>query len=176
MGKDSALEGVSQLLSLLPGRTGNLLRIAFYARVLERCEPTVTICFGAILSKVETRIGSHVYIGPYCQLGQVSIGNDTLLGPGVQIPSGPKTHSFDRLDIPIRMQPFDSRRVTIGDDCWLGAGSIIMADIGNQTVLGASSVVTKPLPEKTISAGVPACVIRRRDESVDKAMAASDLQ
>jgi len=162
VGRDSALEGISQMMSLLPGRCGNLLRVAFYVRVLERCESTVTICFGTILSKVGARFGSHAYIGPYCQLGLVTIGCDTLLGPGVQIPSGPNTHSFDRLDIPIRMQSGASQRVTIGDDCWLGANSVVMADIGNQSILGAGSVVTKPLPERTISAGVPARVIKTR--------------
>ena len=164
IGKDCALEGTSQWLSLIPGRTGNLLRMAYYVRVLERCDRPVTICFGAILSKVGAQIGQHVYIGPCCQLGLVTIGRDTLLGPGVQIPSGPNTHSFDRLDIPIRMQPGDLRRVTIGDDCWLGAGSVIMADIGDQSIVGAGSVVTHPMPEKTISAGVPARIIKRRDD------------
>jgi acetyltransferase-like isoleucine patch superfamily enzyme len=162
IGRDSALEGASQLLSILPGRCGNMVRLAFYARVLERCESTATICFGSVLSKVASRIGSHVYIGPYCQLGLVTIGDDTLLGPSVQIPSGPHTHTFDRLDVPIRNQRGALQRVEIGADCWIGAGSIVMANVGTQSVIAAGSVVTKSRPEKSVAVGVPAKVIKTR--------------
>jgi virginiamycin A acetyltransferase len=162
VGRDSAFESTSQMLSLLPGRCGNLLRVAFYARVLERCESTATICFGSVLSKVASRIGSHVYIGPYCQLGLVTIGDETLLGPSVQIPSGPHTHTFDRLDVPIRNQRGALQRVEIGADCWIGAGSIVMANVGTQSVIAAGSVVTKSIPEKSVAVGVPAKVIKTR--------------
>lgn len=162
IGRDSALEGASQLLSILPGRCGNLVRLAFYARVLERCESTATICFGSVFSKVACRIGSHVYIGPYCQLGLVTIGDETLLGPSVQIPSGPHTHTFDRLDVPIRNQRGALQRVEIGADCWIGAGSIVMANVGTQSVIAAGSVVTKSIPEKSVAVGVPAKVIKTR--------------
>lgn len=161
-GKDSALEGASQLISLVPGKVGNAVRAAFYSTVLKDCSPTVTICFGTLLSKVGASIGANVYIGPYCQLGLVTIGRDTLLGPSVQIPSGGKTHSFERLDIPIRNQGNESVRVEIGEDCWIGAGSIVMANVGSQTVVGAGSVVTKPLESRIVAAGVPAKPLKPR--------------
>jgi virginiamycin A acetyltransferase len=162
-GPDKVLEAVSQWLSLIPGRSGVVLRAAFYSRVLTRCDWSVFIGFGVLLARVETILGENVYIGPYCQLGLVTIGRDTLLGPGVQIPSGPHTHTFDRLDLPIREQPSAGVRVTVGEDCWLGANSIVMADVGSKTVLGAGSVVTKPVPARCFAAGVPAKVIRQRE-------------
>ena len=162
LGRDTALEGASQWMSLVPGKLGNLLRAAFYSAVLEECDRTVTICFGTLLAKTGTRIGPHVYIGPYCQLGLVTIGRDTLIAPTVQIPSGPRTHRYDSLEIPIRHQGCDGTRITIGDNCWLGAGSIVMADVGSHSVIGAGSVVTKPIAEKTVAAGVPAQTIRQR--------------
>ncbi len=161
-GADVAVEGASQFLACLPGRVGVLLRAAFFSRVLSECDPTVFIGYGALLTKADTRLGRHVYIGPYCQLGWVSIGDDTLLGPSVQIPSGPKAHTFDRLDIPIRNQPGESRRVLIGRDSWIGAGSIVMADVGDQSVVGAGSVVTKPIPPRSLAAGVPCRPCRSR--------------
>lgn len=162
-GADATLEGTSSLLAMIPGRTGVQLRGAFYHYILEQCDPTVWICFGTLLSKTKTRLGSHVYIGPYCVLGLVSIDRDTLLGPGVQIPSGQKIHRFDDLERPIRDQGGVIQRVSIGADCWVGAGSIVMADLGDQVILGAGSVVTKPLPERVVAVGVPAKVLRERD-------------
>ncbi len=161
-GADRTLEGISQFLALIPGRLGVILRAAFYSRVLTRCDWTVFIGFGTLLTKVDTQLGPHVYIGPYCQLGWVSIGDDTLLGPSVQIPSGPKAHSFERLDTPIRNQPRRSRQVLIGRDCWLGAGSVVMADIADQSVVGAGSVVTRPIESAQLAAGVPCKVIGPR--------------
>lgn len=162
MGDDAAVEGSSQILACMPGRLGVLLRAVFFSRVLSKCDPTVFIGFGALLTKFDTRLGKHVYIGPYCQLGWVSIGDDTLLGPSVQIPSGPKAHTFARQDAPIRNQPRESRQVFIGRDCWIGAGSIVMADVADQSVVGAGSVVTRPIPQGQLAAGVPCKVIRPR--------------
>ena len=162
MGADAAVEGSSQILACMPGRLGVLVRAVFFSKVLSQCDPTVFIGFGALLTKSDTRLGKHVYIGPYCQLGWVTIGDDTLLGPSVQIPSGPKAHTFDRLDTPIRNQPRESRQVFIGRDCWIGAGSILMADVGDQSVIGAGSVVIKPIEPMQLAAGVPCKPIRPR--------------
>lgn len=163
LGADAAVEGASQFLACLPGRLGVLLRAAFFSKVLSKCDATVVIGYGALLTKSDTRLGKHVYIGPYCQLGWVSIGDDTLLGPSVQVPSGPKVHTFDCLDVSIRNQPGELRQVSIGRDCWIGAGSIVMADVGDQSVIGAGSVVTRPIPQCQLAAGVPCKVIRSRD-------------
>jgi acetyltransferase-like isoleucine patch superfamily enzyme len=130
--------------------------------VLTKCDSTVFVGFGALITKSDTRLGRHVYIGPYCQLGWVAIGDDTLLGPSVQIPSGPKAHSFERLDTPIRNQAGDPRQVVIGKDCWIGAGSIVMADVGDQSVIGAGSVVTKSIEPRTLAAGVPCKIVKTR--------------
>jgi acetyltransferase-like isoleucine patch superfamily enzyme len=52
--------------------------------------------------------------------------------------------------------------VQIGNDCWIGTGAFINPglSIGNNAVVGANSVVTKNIPPHSISAGVPAKVIR----------------
>ena len=127
IGKDRSLESHSQTLSLLPGITGNYLRTAFYRFALESCHPSATICFGTLFSKVAARIEQNAYIGPHCMLGWVHLQEDVLLGPYVQIPSGPMTHGIARLDVPIRLQPGERKRITIGRDSWIGAGSIVVA-------------------------------------------------
>jgi acetyltransferase-like isoleucine patch superfamily enzyme len=52
--------------------------------------------------------------------------------------------------------------VTVGRGAWLGSASVVMADVGHGTVVGAGSVVTKPLPPDVVAAGVPARIIRSR--------------
>ncbi|MCH2119426.1 MAG: acyltransferase [Pirellulales bacterium] len=161
-GADRSLESHSQLLSLFPGITGNYLRLAFYRFALEQCDPTATICFGALLSKTGARLGKHVYVGPRCMLGLVTLEDDVLLGPAVQIPSGPMTHGIERLDLPIRLQAGEKQRIKIGNDTWIGASVVVLADVEQQCVIAAASKVTKTIPPRVIAAGTPASTIRHR--------------
>lgn len=57
-----------------------------------------------------------------------------------------------------------SRRVTIGNDVWIGHGAVVLPgrSIGHGSVIGANAVVTKDVPPYTIVAGNPARVIRPR--------------
>jgi acetyltransferase-like isoleucine patch superfamily enzyme len=95
----------------------------------------------------------------------VHLERDVLLAANVQIPSGGKTHYFDDPSVPIREQGGERRVVTIGAGAWIGTGAIVLADVGKGTVVAAGAVVTKPLPDNVIAAGVPAKVIRSRFES-----------
>ena len=101
---------------MAPGSIGSYIRVAFYRFVLAKCDPTAVIGFGVLFSKCGAEIGRHVYVGPRCILGLVTLKDDVLLGPCVQIPSGPKTHGTDSLDSLIREQPGEMVRVTIGYD------------------------------------------------------------
>jgi maltose O-acetyltransferase len=53
--------------------------------------------------------------------------------------------------------------ITIGEDCWIGAGVTICpgVTIGDRTVIAAGSVVTKDIPSDVLAAGVPAVVKKR---------------
>ena len=163
--KDQALTTCSQGLSRLPGLTGCYLRSAFYASVLEEFHPTARLEYGTLLSKCSARIKQNVYVGPYCLLGLVTLHEDVLLGPAVQIPSGGRIHGIDSLDEPIRNQPGAIQRTTIGRNCWIGGQAVVLADVEEQTVIGAGSVVTKALPPRVVAAGNPAVVIRSRETS-----------
>jgi virginiamycin A acetyltransferase len=169
LGRNRALESASQLLSLLPGVSGQYLRRAFLQRVLARCHHSALVEFGTLFSQAGAVLDENVYVGPRCQLGLVYLCRDVLLASNVQIPSGGKTHYFDDPTRPIREQGGERRMVTVGEGAWVGTGAIVLADVGKGTVVAAGSVVTKPLPDNVIAAGVPARVIRSRFESAGAA-------
>jgi acetyltransferase-like isoleucine patch superfamily enzyme len=162
IGRDRALQNSSQGLAMIPGLLGQYIRRAFLIQALDECHPTATIEFGTLFSKAGARLAENVYIGPMCQIGLAHIGRDTLIAAGVHVPSGSKIHGIDDPDTPIRDQPGVVTVVEIGSGCWIGSGSIVMANVGARTVVGAGSVVSKPLPADVVAAGVPAAVKRLR--------------
>lgn len=163
LGRARAFPGWSQTFSLLPGLVGVTLRRAFYRLVLARCEASVCLSFGTIISHSTASLGRSVYVGAYCCLGDVTLESDVLLGSHVSIINGAGQHGIERLDIPIREQPGIWPRITIGRDSWIGERSVIMADVGRHCVIGAGSVVTIPVPDYAIAVGVPARVLRFRE-------------
>src|SRR5207253_4812672 len=105
LGRDRALEGSTQMLSLIPGLVGQVFRRAFLTQVLDYCHPETTVEFGTIFSKASARIEENVYIGPHCHIGWVHVERDVLIAAGVDIPSGPMTHGTADPAKPIQDQP-----------------------------------------------------------------------
>ncbi len=101
-------------------------------------------------------------IGANCRLGttsKIKFGKHVLLAANCYI--GGAAHQFDRLDVPIMRQGYESRGgVVVEDDVWLGANVIILdgVTVGTGSVIGAGSVVTKDIPPYSIAVGVPAKV------------------
>jgi len=151
-----------QLLSLIPGKIGSYCRVAFNRFAMSHCHRDCVIGFCSVFSQPDTEINQGVYIGPQCNIGQCRIGQDTLIASGVHIMSGNNQHGTDLLDVPIQQQQGKYRKVIIGEDCWVGNGSLIMADVGKKCIIGAGSVVTKPIPDFSIAVGNPAKVIKNR--------------
>jgi virginiamycin A acetyltransferase len=162
-GPEKAFPGWSQAFALVPGLTGVTLRRAFYRLVLPRCAPDSCLSFGTVFSHPTAEVGRGAYVGVYCCLGAVTLEDDVLIGSHVSIMNGSAQHGIDRLDIPIREQPGTWPRVTIGRDSWVGDRAVVMADVGRHCVIGAGSVVSKPIPDYAIAVGVPARVVRFRD-------------
>ncbi|KAK1621969.1 trimeric LpxA-like protein [Colletotrichum phormii] len=88
----------------------------------------------------------------------VTIGDHVLIGPNVSIYTA--VHETGMLSRSKGEQY--GLPVTIGNDCWIGGGSIILAGvtIGSGTTVGAGSVVTKSLPPHSVAVGNPARVIK----------------
>lgn len=160
--RDSVFQSVSQLLSLIPGKPGTYLRASFYRLACPNTSIEISIGFLTVLSHWDTTIERGVYVGPQCNIGKCSIGENTLLGSGVHVLSGSKQHEFDDTDRPIQEQGGTFTKVRIGQDCWLGNTSVVMSDIGDHSIVAAGSVVTKATEAGWIVAGNPAKKVRSR--------------
>ena len=152
----------SQLLSLVPGVFGIALRQVWYKLTLEKCGSNVYIDFLSVIFTPRARLGNNVFIGVFCTIDLADIGNDVMLASYTKVLCGSKQHGIKRLEIPMRQQQGKIERVTIGNDCWICTGAIIMADVANHSVVGAGSVVTKKFAPYDIIAGVPAKRIKSR--------------
>jgi acetyltransferase-like isoleucine patch superfamily enzyme len=166
VGRDRALQGSTQALALVPGILGQYLRRAFLTRALARFHSSAVVEFGTIFSQADAEIGENAYIGAHCHLGLVHIGRDALLAGGVHVPSGGRSHGIDDVLVPIRDQAGSPSLVRIGAGAWIGSAAVVMADVGRDTVVGAGAVVTRPVPDRVVVAGVPARIVRSRDRSI----------
>ena len=111
--------------------------------------------------------GHHVHLGKgvYANFGatfvddtHIYIGDATMLGPNVVIATA--GHPIDP-ELRARALQYNMS-VRIGNNCWLGAGVIVMpgVTIGDDTVIGAGSVVTKDIPSGVVAVGNPCKVMR----------------
>ncbi|MGY5796045.1 acyltransferase [Rheinheimera faecalis] len=110
---------------------------------------------------VTLRPGSMLHADPRDGGACIRIENKVLIGSSVHIYVD--THAFDNVNIPIYDQGFyDSKDVLLREGCWIGANTVILpgVTIGKNAVVGASSVVTKSIPDYAIAVGNPARVIR----------------
>jgi acetyltransferase-like isoleucine patch superfamily enzyme len=162
LGSTGAFTDVSQLSSRWIGVWGVYLRASLLKHIIKYTGKNLHVCYGTIMTKPSIELGDDVYIGNYCMIGDCKIGNNTLIADHVMIPSGNSQHGITRLDIPITQQQGVYKKILIGEDCWIGSGSVILADVGSHCVVGAGSVVTKPVDDFLIVAGNPAKMISDR--------------
>ncbi|HDX9659030.1 TPA: acyltransferase [Bacillus toyonensis] len=130
------------------------------------CNNVIIECTGVIRDLGEgLKIGDRSSIGDFSFIaarGYIDIGNDVLIAPRVSFHS--ENHVFEKNDIPIRIQGESRKGIKVEDNCWIGAGSIILdgVTIGTGSIVAAGSVITKDVEPYTIVAGVPAKKIKSR--------------
>ncbi|SHN13471.1 acyltransferase [Mucilaginibacter sp. OK098] len=108
-----------------------------------------------------TGISARAY---FAGQGGITIGEDVIMGPNVQIFS--ENHEFSNLNLTIKEQGVTKQPVIIGNNCWLGGGTTILAGviIGDGCVVAAGSVVTKSFPPNSVIAGIPAKLVKNRED------------
>jgi virginiamycin A acetyltransferase len=156
---------LSELLSRIPFAFGWKLRRAVYARILPSIGMDVMLHHGVIIDDERTSFGNDVWVSVGSYIDYAIIEDHVLIGQHVVILAGKNHHDTDRLDIPIKLQGNPEKYpITIGRGAWIGANATVMADIGHDSIVGAGSVVTKPVPPFAIVVGNPARVIRMRND------------
>ena len=120
--------------------------------------------------------GNNIYVGDdvvinlnctFLDTNKIIIGSRVLIGPDVKIYTA--THPMNSNERFQKKSNKDTyvatmaRPVEIGDDVWIGGGSIILpgVSIGKNCVIGAGSVVTKSIPDNSVAYGNPCRVIRK---------------
>lgn len=125
--------------------------------------------FGLKKVSKDVEAGAYSYIGPGSLIyPNVHIGKYSLLANNVSVIGD--DHEYNKCGSPIVFSGRRKLRSThIGIDCWIGANTIIMTGvtIGDGTIVGAGSVVTKDLEPNSIYAGVPAVKIKQRFSDAD---------
>ena len=125
---------------------------------------------GTILSCKDGDIvlGDETNLGFHCEIfsgSQVTVGRHGLFAAQAYLVGG--GHEFEDKGRAVIEQPRSSVGIALGDNVWLGTGAKVLdgVRIGSDVVVGANAVVNADLPDGAIAAGIPARVLRRRDES-----------
>ncbi|WP_022942749.1 sugar O-acetyltransferase [Psychromonas hadalis] len=113
-------------------------------------------------------MGSNIFLGEggfinygvtILDIAPVTIGQYVLIAPNVVI--GTVAHPVDLSE---RVKPYAcAEPITLGNNVWLGAGCIVLGGvtIGDRSVIGAGSIVTKDIPSDVIAVGNPCRVIKK---------------
>jgi acetyltransferase-like isoleucine patch superfamily enzyme len=115
----------------------------------------------------EAFVGAKTVIGQECTISafqHVSIGRECIVADRVMLIDF--DHGVVEVDRPIRVQGIYKRDVRVGHNVWMGYGACVLrgATVGDNAIVGTYSVVTDDVPANAVVGGVPARLIRMRDE------------
>ncbi len=140
-----------------------------------------------IAPRGEVRFGRFVWIGDRskirCHEGVVEIGDKTVMGQECTISAYQRVrigqqcviadramfidfdHGVVEVERPIRLQGIYKRDVEVGSNVWIGYGACILRGVrvGDNSIVGTNTVVTKDVPANAVVAGVPARIVRMRE-------------
>ena len=114
------------------------------------------------------KIGDKVFFNFNCvilDVAEVTIGSRSLFGPNVQIYTA--THPINHIERASGLEY--AKPIVIGSDVWVGGSTVICpgVNIGDRSIIGAGSVVTKDIPADVVAAGNPCRVIRKLTVEVE---------
>ena len=112
-------------------------------------------------------IGAKTVLGQDCTVSayqHVSIGRECVIADRVMLIDF--DHGAAEVERPIRLQGIYKRDVRVGHNVWIGYGACILrgVTIGDNAIIGTAAVVTRDVPANAVVGGVPARVIRMREE------------
>jgi acetyltransferase-like isoleucine patch superfamily enzyme len=181
------------MLNLRYGRLlGRYLRRRFLTAAGRRWRTNGLVFFGRgleleIAAKGRVDFGRFVWIGDKtkirCHEGRVEIGDKTVMGQECTISAYQHVrigrqcviadramfidfdHGVVEVERPIRRQGIYKRDVVVGSNVWIGYGACVLrgVSVGDNSIVGTNSVVTKDVPANAVVAGIPARIIRMRE-------------
>jgi acetyltransferase-like isoleucine patch superfamily enzyme len=112
-------------------------------------------------------IGAKTVLGQECTISayqHVSIGRECVIADRVMLIDF--DHGTVEVERPIRLQGIYKRDVRVGNNVWIGYGACVLrgVTVGDNAVIGTNSVVTKDVPANAVVGGVPARLLRMREE------------
>lgn len=113
----------------------------------------------------EVEIGAKTVIGQECTISafqHVSIGRECIIADRVMLIDF--DHGAAEVERPIRLQGIYKRDVRVANNVWIGYGACVLrgVSIGDNAIVGTSSVLTKSVPPDAVVGGAPARVLRMR--------------
>lgn len=184
---------VEAIVSAWPGGSGGMLRVLYLRSRLAALGPSASIATGIQVVGAEAiHIGRDFFCARGCSLyadgggriiigervalnanvslnaaigGQIRIGSHVLIGPGVLMRA--TNHAFSRTDVPIWQQGHVPGKIDIADDVWIGGNVTILdrAVIGKGAIVAAGAVVNGNVPAYAIVGGIPARLLRWRENA-----------
>jgi acetyltransferase-like isoleucine patch superfamily enzyme len=114
----------------------------------------------------EVWIGAKSVLGQDCTISafqHVAIGRECIIADRVMMIDF--DHGVVEVERPVRLQGIYKRDVNVGHNVWIGYGACVLrgVTVGDNAVIGTSSVVTTDVPDNAVVGGIPARVIRLRD-------------
>lgn len=163
---------IGVLIRWLPGVEGLVLRGLFYRGLFRGASknlliyPNVYLIFChrmTVGQRVAINVGTYIDAG-----GEIEIGDHVMIGPHCVLSS--REHSIEPSGVPMCYQPVRYRKIAIGSDVWIGANVSIRGGVkvGAGSVIAAGAVVIGDVPPNAIVGGVPAKVLRYRDDDGGK--------
>ena len=183
-------EHVEIILMNIPGQFGRFLRRKIYTHLLKSgknlcletgilikgfknisigCNCSITRNSSIYARNAILEIGNNFSLNSNSTIGadkgEIYIGNDVIIAQNVVLRAA--DHNHESVDMPINKQGHIPGKITIRDGVWIGANSVITKNviIGAKSIVAAGSVVTKDIPPYVIVGGVPAKLIRKRNNS-----------
>jgi acetyltransferase-like isoleucine patch superfamily enzyme len=114
----------------------------------------------------EVSIGAKTVLGQDCTISayqHISIGRECIIADRVMLIDF--DHGVTEVERPVRLQGIYKRDVSVGHNVWMGFGSCVLRGvrIGDNSIVGTSSVCTRDVPPNAVVGGVPARLIRMRE-------------
>ena len=149
------------------GKPSKWIRYQLVRRIFKKCGKNVNVerkaCFG---SGREIEIGDNSGLGINSNIpSNTKIGNDVMMGPNCYIIK--HNHAFDRTDIPMRLQGYQSKgnvQTVIEDDVWIGMNVLMTPGrhICKGTLIGAGALLCKDFPKYSVVGGNPSRLLKYR--------------